>query len=159
QRDSVLPAAAPVARVAGDVAVYVAPVAPDATCETVVELFTHQPDLFVQPVVDSDGVALGLLNRFRILERLSRRFGPDLYLRRAIVECLDGSPLLLDEDTPIERVGSYLFDGDRTHILDGFIVVRGGKYVGVGTGVTLARALSELTVARAVSAAKEADRA
>src|SRR5262245_32920419 len=122
--------------VAADVARYIDPVCPDERCEAVAERLKADPELFALPIVRDDGTPLGLLNRFRLVERLSQRFGRDLFLRRAIADCLDGPPpLLLDRATPIERVGAELFVDGRTHILDGFIVTDGGKYCGVGTGV------------------------
>lgn len=141
---------------AGDICEEVPPVAPDTRVETVVDLFTEQPDLFGQPVVDADGTPLGLLNRFRLLDRLSRRFGRDLFIRRPVIDCLDMPALLVDEHSRIEDVGSRLFDGDRTHVHDGFIVTRAGKYRGIGTGVTLTRALTDLTLVRARVAAEKA---
>jgi signal transduction histidine kinase/ActR/RegA family two-component response regulator len=143
---------------AGDILDYVAPVSPATRCEVVAELLTREPGLFALPIVDEAGNPLRLLNRFRLLERLSQRFGRELLLRRPIIECVDTTVMLVDERTPIEEIGARLFDGDRTHILDGFIVTRAGTYLGIGTGVTLTRALSDLTVARARTTAEIARR-
>src|SRR5262245_38565521 len=121
-------------RVAADICERIEPVRPDDRCEAVAERLTAEPDLFAVPVVSDDGIPIGLLNRFRLLERLSRRFGRDLLLRRPIVDCLDGAPLVLDRDTPIDQVGTQLFADGRTHILDGFLVTEAGRYYGVGTG-------------------------
>jgi signal transduction histidine kinase/CheY-like chemotaxis protein len=106
--------------------------------------------------VDRDGAPIGLLNRFRLIERLSTRFGRDLLLRRPIVDCLEGPPLVLDRAMPIEQVGSRLFADGRNHILDGFIVTNGGRYHGVGTGVDLTRALTALTMGRMQAAVETA---
>jgi two-component system, sensor histidine kinase len=114
----------------------------------VAERLAGNPELFTVPVVAGDGTPLGLLNRFRFLERLSQRFGRDLLLRRPVGDCLESDPLLIDRDTPVEDVGARLFADAGTHILDGFIVTSNGRYCGIGTGVTLTRALTELTVQR-----------
>lgn len=141
---------------ASDVCVPVAPLPPHTSCEAVAEVFSSQPELFAQPIVDADGTPVGLLNRFRLLERFSRPFGRDLLLRRPIISCLDGPPVIVDLQTPIDQVGARLYAGDACHVLDGFIVTRGRRYHGVGTGVTLTRALADQSLARARTAAHEA---
>src|SRR5262245_29516895 len=105
------------ATTAGDVCAFVEPVTPDTRCEVVAERLTADPDLYALPVVAADGLPVGLLNRFRLVERLSHRFGRDLLLRRAVVETLEVPPLILDRATPIEQVGTRLFADDRNHIL------------------------------------------
>ncbi|HVZ22719.1 MAG TPA: ATP-binding protein, partial [Vicinamibacterales bacterium] len=145
-------------RTAGTISEYVAPVGPATRCEAVAERFMADPELFALPVVDDAGAPVALLNRFRLIERLSQRFGRELLLRRPILECVEGAPLMLEAATPIEEVGLRLFADDRTHILDGFIVTAGGRYVGIGTGVTLTRALTDLTVGRMKAAMEIAAR-
>jgi hypothetical protein len=90
---------------AGDLVETVPPVLADTLCEGVAERFNGEPDLFALPVVDDGGNPVALLNRFRLLEKLSRRFGRDLYSRKRAVECADGAPLVLHEETPIEARG------------------------------------------------------
>lgn len=144
-------------RSAGDLAEPVPPAMAATLCDAVAERFNAEPELFAVPVIDEQGVPVALLNRFRLLEKLSQRFGRDLYARKPIVECADGAPLVLDADTPLEEVGARLFHGDRNHILDGFIVTRDGRYLGAGTGVGLTRALTAIAVAQAkATAAREA---
>src|SRR5687768_3810765 len=79
---------------AGDIAERVDPVTPDMRCERIAERLAGNPELFAVPVVAGDGTPLGLLNRFRFLERLSQRFGRDLLLRRPVGDCLESDPLL-----------------------------------------------------------------
>ena len=134
---------------AGDLAESVPPALADTLCDDVADRFNAEPDLFALPVVNGDGSPVALLNRFRLLEKLSKRFGRDLYARKPIVECADGSPLVLDVAAPLDEIGARLFHGERNHILDGFIVTRNGTYVGLGTGVSLTRALTAMAVAQA----------
>lgn len=144
---------AAVMRCAGDLAEAIPPALADTPCEVVAERFNAEPDLFALPLVHEDGTPAGLLNRFRLLEKLSQRFGRDLYARKAIVECAGGQPLVLDAGTPLDEVGARLFQDDRNHILDGFVVTRDNLYCGVGTGVTLTRALTATAVAQATAMA------
>ncbi|MGE0862687.1 MAG: ATP-binding protein [Vicinamibacterales bacterium] len=132
------------------------PLPPHASCEAVAEVFSSQPELFAQPIVDADGTPVGLLNRFRLLERFSRPFGRDLLLRCPIISCVSGPPVIVDLQTPIDQVGARLYAGEGCHVLDGFIVTRDNCYHGVGTGVTLTRALADQSLARARTTALEA---
>jgi len=141
---------------AGDVCSPVPPLPPETACEAVAELFRSQSELFALPIVDSSGAPVGLLNRFRLLERFSRPFGRELLLRRPIVSCIDGPPVIVDSRTPIDQVGAQLYAGDASHVLDGFIVTLDNTYYGVGTGVTLTRALADQSLDRARTAALEA---
>ncbi len=46
---------------------------------------------------------------------------------------MDPTPLIVDEQMPIEQLSDILVDDETKYIFDGFIVTRDGRYVGVGT--------------------------
>ena len=56
---------------------------------------------------------------------------------------MDPTPLIVDEQMPIEQLSDILVDDETKYIFDGFIVTRDGRYVGVGTGYTLIRHLTD----------------
>ena len=127
----------------GDLAHPVPPVWPNTRCETVAQSFTDDPTLYALAVVDANGTPIGLLNRFKFLERLSRRFGRALMLSRPASQLMETSPLVLDASTPIDEVDQLFVEGDHRYVFDGFIVTREGRYAAVGTGIDLMRALTE----------------
>ena len=56
---------------------------------------------------------------------------------------MDRTPLILDEHAPLEQLSEILSDDSTKYIFDGFIVTRRGKYLGIGTGFSLMRRITE----------------
>jgi diguanylate cyclase (GGDEF)-like protein len=56
---------------------------------------------------------------------------------------MDRTPLILDEHAPIDQLSEILSDDHTKYIFDGFIVTRRGKYLGIGTGFSLMRRITE----------------
>jgi diguanylate cyclase (GGDEF)-like protein len=129
--------------VAGQLARYVPPLTPDTRCDLARETFARDAGLFSLPVVHPSGEPLGLLNRFKFFEQLSTRFGRELAHAKPVSLFMEGSALVLDEGTNIDELGSLLLDRQHQYVFDGFMVTRDGRYVGVGTGLDLIRALTE----------------
>src|SRR5262245_15925032 len=72
----------------------------DAPWQAVADAFQATADLYAVPVVDAAGQPVGLITRQRFVEWLS--LSSD---RSATVASLvDGTPLIVDEHLPIERV-------------------------------------------------------
>jgi diguanylate cyclase (GGDEF)-like protein len=139
-------AAAPVPDMGGTLADLVQPVPPlrpEVTGQAVYETFARTPNLYAVAVVDKAGRPIGVLNRFRFLESLSRPFGMELYAGRPIESFMDRAPLVVDEHTPLDVVADLLADDSTKYIFDGFIVTRAGHYLGMGTGFGLMRRLTE----------------
>ncbi len=133
----------PTVVVAGELSHHVSPLSVDSQCETAHEAFVQDPGLFALPIVDGMGRPIGLVNRFKFLEQLSRRFGHESSLTRPISLFMEPSALILDVETNIDELGTRLLAQPHQHVFDGFIVTREGGYAGVGTGLDLIRALTE----------------
>ena len=119
-------------------------IASDARCYQALDLFAADPmpTLLAMPVVDEHGTPVGLLNRFTFLQSLAGAEGQRLVLA-AVADLMNASALVADEDTSVDLVAEALADDRQRHFFDGFIVTRGGRYVGVGTGQTVMRRLTE----------------
>jgi diguanylate cyclase (GGDEF)-like protein len=115
----------------------------EATCERARDAFDHDAGLFAVAIVDEDGRPIGLINRFKFLERLASRFGRELVLKKCVTSLMEPDPLILDEATHIDELGTRLMSQEHRYVFDGFIVTRGGRYAGLGTGLDLIRALTE----------------
>jgi diguanylate cyclase (GGDEF)-like protein len=126
-----------------DLAQPVPPLQPDVLGQTVYEMFMRVPNLYALAVVDRAGRPIGVLNRFRFLEALSRPFGRDLYVGRSVESFMERTPLVVDELTPLDVVADLLADDTTKYIFDGFLVTRSGRYLGIGTGFGLMRRLTE----------------
>lgn len=123
--------------------VEVPPMGPDALGEQVHERFAANPKLHAIPIVREDGVPVGLVNRYRFLEAISRRYGRDLLGRRPATQFMEPSPLIVDQHMSLTDLSHIIVEDSARYIYDGFIITRHGLYVGMGTGYSLIRALTE----------------
>jgi CBS domain-containing protein len=132
----------PDATLAG-LATAVAALTAETTTLRAYEAFSAIPDLYALAVVDEAEAPIGIINRFRFLELLSRPFGRDLLLHRPVTAVMDPAPLVVDEHVPLDQLSDILVDDGTRYIFDGFVVTRGGRYLGIGTGYSLMRRLTD----------------
>ncbi len=128
---------------AGDLAPHASPLPADASCERARDAFEGDASLFAVAIVDEQARPIGLINRFKFLERLASRFGRELILKKPVSLLMEADPLILDEATNIDELGSRLLAEQSRYVFDGFIVTRNSLYAGLGTGLDLIRALTE----------------
>lgn len=107
------------------------------------EAFSANASLYAIAVVDTVRRPVGILNRFKFLEQLSRPYGRELALRQAVSSFMDASPLVVDEELSLDELSTMLVGDDSRYIFDGFIVTHDGGYLGIGTGYSLIRRLTE----------------
>jgi diguanylate cyclase (GGDEF)-like protein len=119
------------------------PLRPSASAMTAHEAFFADSTLYAIAVVDDHGTPVGLINRFRFRETLWHQFGDEILKNRPVAMIMDRTPLILDEHAPLEPLSEILSDDSTKYIFDGFIVTRGGKYLGIGTGFSLMRRITE----------------
>jgi len=114
-------------------------VRPDEQVQAVAELFFARPELEAVALV-RDGRPEGLLTRARLLVKLARNFGHELYARKPVTRIADLSPLVLREDTPVaEAVEQALARPSGTAFDEVLVVSRGGGYLGHASIRELAR--------------------
>ncbi|MCJ9429203.1 sensor histidine kinase [Kordiimonas marina] len=116
----------------------VLPVAPTALCGAVYDRFQADTSLVAIPVVEHQR-PLGLLRRVDFLTRLADRYGRPLYERRPVIELMDSGALMVEDNLSLDDLNRLLV-GSRDAVQDGFIIMRGGFYQGIGTGYTLLQA-------------------
>jgi diguanylate cyclase (GGDEF)-like protein len=119
------------------------PVTPEMLGEDVHERFVANSRLHAIPIVREDGVPVGLVNRYRFLEAISRRYGRDLLGRKPATQFMEPSPLIVDEGMSLSDLSHIIVEDSGRYIYDGFIITRLGRYAGMGTGYSLIRALTE----------------
>lgn len=124
-----------------------------------------RPEYHAMAIVDRSARPIGLLNRFNLLARWSRPYVPELFERKSITHLMDANPLVVEADMPIEVVSSLVARDHPAALVDGFIIVKDGRYLGVATGLSLMRGKVELSqrqgleVQRAREEAERANRA
>ena len=88
------------------------PIAPDALCIVAHDLFLQDPRLHAIPVVDARSRPVGLLNRFRVLEGFSQRFGHELWARRRVHDVMERHPLIVDHNTTLDDLSTMIAEDD-----------------------------------------------
>ncbi|OGN43027.1 MAG: response regulator receiver protein [Caulobacterales bacterium RIFCSPHIGHO2_01_FULL_70_19] len=133
----------------GDFASTPAPVSPDTPGAHIVERFQDEPDTLAIAVVDDDGRPVGLVERNAFTLRMAAEFGRALYARRPASSFMDPEPRVLDADADAATLFESVDAAGLGALLNGFVVVSGGRYAGVGAGLHLLRAGSAVHRRRA----------
>ena len=107
------------------------------------EAFSADPTLYAIAIVDDDGLPVGLINRFKFLERMSQPFGRVPLTDRVVSAVMNTAPLIVDARMSLEQVSALFIDDETKYIFDGFIVTRDSRYIGIGTGFSLMRQIME----------------
>jgi len=124
------------------------PVSPEVNNLEVLARFISQPDLQSLPVVQ-DGIPKGLLNRYAFTDMMSRPYNPELYGKRSCAQFMERDFLVVDQSITIHDLSERVVESDPRHILHGFILTRGGRYVGMGSGHDLMREITQMQLAAA----------
>ncbi|SEL65108.1 diguanylate cyclase/phosphodiesterase [Pseudoxanthomonas sp. GM95] len=118
----------------------------DASNTDAEQLFRNNPQLPALPVVDGHGVPLGLLNRRVFNERMAMPFARELSGRKPCTLHMHTAPVVCDVGQSIDAMSEILLGEDQRYLSDGFIIVEGGRYRGVGASEALVRRVTELRI-------------
>lgn len=125
--------AAPAAQVsAGALRTEVLPVAPDVINDQVFARFEADPLLRAIPVVDAAGVPQGIMERSTLIDRFARLYRREIYGRRACTQLMDPSPIVIDEQMPVQDLSRLVTSSGRRGMPEHFIITREGHYAGLG---------------------------
>ncbi|MDF1484855.1 SpoIIE family protein phosphatase [Ramlibacter sp. H39-3-26] len=118
-------------------------ITPEHSNEQVHTLFARNEALETVAVNES-GVPIGLINRHQFMEQYARPFGRDVFGRKSCIAFMDKSPVVVDAATPIETLVKVAVEAGARVLRDGFIATSNGRYVGMGTGYALMKAMSDI---------------
>jgi signal transduction histidine kinase/CheY-like chemotaxis protein len=104
--------------------------------------FENEPDTLVIAVVDGCR-PVGLIERNDFLLKIAGPFGHALYSGRPVIHVMDPEPAMVEAGVAIDTVCDALLKSGAGALMRGFIVTRNGRYHGVGTAVSLLRAVNE----------------
>jgi EAL domain-containing protein (putative c-di-GMP-specific phosphodiesterase class I)/GGDEF domain-containing protein len=124
----------------------VQPVQATTTNDEVVSLFQQSPALHAVCVVDGAARPLGLINRRDFMDRYTQPYHKELYGRRSCEPFMRADPILVDRTQTLDEMTALLLSGDQRYLTDGFVIVDEGRYVGLGTGEQLVRAVTEVRI-------------
>jgi diguanylate cyclase (GGDEF)-like protein len=122
---------------------YVEPVHPGTLVDYISERFNANPALRIIPVV-KNAVPLGLINRYHFIDRFAKPFQRELHGKKPCGDIMQGEPLLVERNMPIEELSHFLVEADSRHFADGFIITENGRYLGVASGQDLLRELTQM---------------
>lgn len=128
---------------AGQLASAVPAIGPELTNAGLQEFFLAHPDMETVAVVEND-IPVGLVNRNVFMEQYSKPFSRELFGKKSCLGFADGAPLIAAENAPIEVLVRHAVEPDARVMKDGFICTRDGKYFGLGTGMSLLKAMSDI---------------
>jgi signal transduction histidine kinase/CheY-like chemotaxis protein len=117
-------------------------IAPDTPGCEVYARFAASPDTLVIPVVQ-DGRPVGLIERNDFLFKIAGAFGYAAYANRPAVHVMDKEPAVVEAGVEIDAFCDSLLKGGPGALMRGFIVTRQGRYQGIGTAVSLLRAVND----------------
>jgi signal transduction histidine kinase/ActR/RegA family two-component response regulator len=133
----------------GDFASGGEPISPETPGAHVFERFEREPDTLAIAVVDAEHRPVGLVERNAFTLRMAAEFGRALYARRPASSFMDPSPRLLDADADAETLFESIDAASLGGLLNGFVVTSKGRYAGVGAGIHLLQAGSDVYRRRA----------
>ncbi|HEY4072799.1 MAG TPA: GGDEF domain-containing protein [Herbaspirillum sp.] len=123
----------------------VEPIPPEMHNDEVYAMFVNDSALQTIPVVDN-GMPVGLINRYAMVERFARLYGRELYGRKSCTFFMDPHPLLTDQHASLQELSHMLVEAESHHLANGFIITNEGKYLGMGTGHDLLREITRMQI-------------
>ena len=121
----------------------VQPITPATTVAEVADIIQRRDyaGLLCLPVVDQRGQPQGTVSRNQLTDIFMLRFGRELYGNRPVTEVMNRKPLLVAEDLPLEQAAQYVAANIGTPISEDFLIVRDGRYAGMGVVIDLLGAM------------------
>ncbi|CQR41924.1 Diguanylate cyclase/phosphodiesterase [Thiomonas sp. CB3] len=124
----------------------IAPVQPQVRLEEVLRRFDAQPDLMSIPVVDANGRALGILNRYVLADRLWRPHVRDLLGNKPCAQVMSADVLKLDVSSSLHQASQLIADASFRHATEGVLVTEQGDYRGLLLVGDLLRLVNEFQI-------------
>ncbi|CAN0623898.1 Diguanylate cyclase/phosphodiesterase [Burkholderia multivorans] len=118
----------------------------DATNNDVLDLFNRMPELHAVALVDDDARPIALVNRSNFMDRHALPYHSEVFGRKPCLQFANDAPLLIENATPVEQLVRLLANHDQRYLADGFVITDHGRYLGLGTGENLVRAVTEARI-------------
>ena len=128
---------------------WVAPIRENMRCSDVFNRLIEDPSLFVLPVVDANEVPCALVERHAYVEYFSRQFVLEIHGKKTLAAigetetAINKRPVVADAATSIDDVARIIIDAGMQHMVTGFIVTEGERYLGVANGHDLLQDITE----------------
>ena len=124
----------------------IAPVQPSTKLDQVLRMLEQDPDLTSVPVVDDQGRALGIINRYVVADRLFRPHVRDLFGNKPCTMVMSSDVLRLDAKSSLQQASALIADSSYRHATEGVLVSDAGAYRGLLLVGDLLRLVTEFQV-------------
>ena len=139
-------AASPSGGMAAAKMIVAAPAVPkSATNNDVLDLFNRLPNLHAVAVVEHER-PLALINRRSFMDRYALPYHRELFGKRPCMLFANASPVIIEKSMTVEQMAKLLASDDQRYLADGFVITDEERYVGLGTGESLVRAVTEVRI-------------
>jgi len=123
-----------------------APTASPATSNDAVAVIFHQhTDLHALAVVDGTQ-PVALINRQQFMNHYATLYFREVHGRKPCLAFANTAPRVVEQDCDVEQLMGILTSQDQRYLSDGYIVTDNGRYLGLGTGDQLVRAVTETRI-------------
>ncbi len=122
---------------------------PHESIERVADIFHKNRLIHSLAIVNSYGVAIGIVRRDQIMYLFSSRYGRELYGRKVISSVMDNKPLIFDIHLSLEEASHQLTANSDLEPEHDFIIAEAGLYVGLGNVTDLLKKITELQIRNA----------
>jgi two-component system, cell cycle sensor histidine kinase PleC len=121
---------------AGDLAIPIPPIDADLPCVRTYEVFAGHLEWPALAVVGPGGV-VGMIDRASLLGTFAKPLLRDLYERRPTLLLTDPEPLVVEASLSLDEVSHRIAHEKPGALVNGFVITRGGAYLGIGSAQTL----------------------
>ncbi len=135
----------------------VEPVLATTSGAAVYQRFEREPDVMALAVVDDAGRPVGIVERNSYFLRMAAEYGRALYAQRPISMLMNAEPLVVEGSVGLMVFTREVLAERPSELLQGFIVARDGRYVGIGSALSLLQATSRANRDHALEMTKLAD--
>lgn len=124
----------------------VEPVRPETKLDVILQALADDRDLMSVPVVDDDGLPLGIINRYILADRLFRPNVRDLFGNKPCSLIMSSDVLRLDAKSSLQQASTLIAESSSRHATEGMLVTDQGQYRGVLLVGDLLRLVTEFQV-------------
>lgn len=123
-----------------------APTVAPATCnDAVAALFHQHTALHALAVVDGTR-PVALINRQQFMNHYATLYFREVHGRKSCLAFANPAPRVVELDCDVDQLVGILTSQDQRYLSDGYIVTDNGRYLGLGTGDQLVRAVTETRI-------------
>lgn len=115
----------------------------------VLEMFRTQANLNSLAILDETLQPVGIVHRHSLAEALLKPFANELFARKPISRLMSDDYLAVEVSQSLQQVSRLLTSRARQRIEEDFIIIEGGRYIGLGRVIDVLKLITELKIQQA----------